>query len=280
MSTAKSTLLLFLLISSLTMAQASTMFTLSGVKKVYPVVEIMGNDIPQQHKAMIMESINETLDELQIEHSGFDQRAFALLVKSMKIDNAILVNVELVLGEQVHRLDAKEKTFALTYQSQEHFLLHKGDDVEGKLEDALVTLLDKFSEQYKEENKAILTLKAGKRGFAEAAEYETDYETAMKKAKAAKKPVMLVLVSNFCPWCRKFESRVLLKEDVNKRIHEDYIPLVLNKERDTFPKKLDMAFTPIVHFIDYKTGESYKSVAGYNNKEEFLYILRSFHKAK
>lgn len=259
---------------------ASTMFTLSGVKKVYPVVEIMGKDIGQQNKETVLESVKEILDELQIEHEGYDQRAFALLVKSMKVEQALLVNVELVLGEQVQRLDTKEKTFALTYQSQEHFLVHKGDDAADKLEDAVASLLDKFSEQYKEENKAIVKLDAGGDDFADAAGYETDYATALAKAKKAKKPIMLVLVSNFCPWCRKFEARVLLKKEVNALIHEDYIPLILNKERDAFPKKFDMAFTPIVHFIDYRTQESYKRVAGYNNKEEFLYLLRSFHEAK
>ncbi len=269
---------LFLL--SLAVAQASTMFTLSGVKKVYPVVEIMGKDISQEHKTMIMESVNETLDELGIDHEGYDQRAFALLVSSMKVGKARLVNVELVLGEQVKRLDASEKTFALTYQSREHFLLHEGDDVADKLEDTLASLMDKFAEQYKEENGAIVKIDAGGRDFATVAGYETDYATALKKARAEKKPIMLVLVSNFCPWCRKFEARVLLKKEVNALIHEDYIPLILNKERDQFPKRFDMAFTPIVHFIDYKTEKSFKSVAGYNNKEEFLYLLRSFHGAK
>ncbi len=280
MSTLKRVLFITLLINSIVVVNASTMFTLSGVKKVYPVVEIMGKDIGQEDKTMILESVNEILDELQIDHDGYDQRAFAVLVRSMKVDQALLVNVELVLGEQVHRLDTTEKTFALTYQSKEYFLLHKGDDVTDRLEDAIVTLLDKFAEQYKEENKAIVKVDAGEREFATVAGYETDYATALKKAKKAKKPLMLLLVSNFCPWCRKFEQRVLLKKDVNERIHADYIPLILNKERDSFPKKFDMSFTPIVHFIDYKTEESYKSVAGYNNKEEFLYILRSFQKEK
>lgn len=35
------------------------------------------------------------------------------------------------------------------------------------------------------------------------------------------------------------------------------------------------AMTPIVHFIDYKTGQSYYNVVGYNNREEFLHLLKS-----
>ena len=86
---------------------------------------------------------------------------------------------------------------------------------------------------------------------------------------------MLVLVSNFCPWCRKFEQRVLLKKEVNDLIQKNYIPLILNKEKDPFPKEFDTGFTPIIHFIDYKTQKSYKNVIGYNNKDEFTYILKT-----
>ncbi|MBD3797434.1 MAG: thioredoxin family protein [Campylobacterales bacterium] len=106
--------------------------------------------------------------------------------------------------------------------------------------------------------------------------YETNYDAAVKKAQKLKKPILIILVANYCPWWRKFEENVLRKKEVNSIIQNNYVPLIINKEKGGFPKEFDISFTPITHFIDYKTLKSEKMVAGYNNKEEFLYTLRKF----
>jgi thioredoxin-related protein len=191
-----------------------------------------------------------------------------------------MINIELIIGEEVKRLDNNEKTFALTYQNMGHFILKDGDDLEDVFEDTLDTMLAKFSEQYIEENKKLTKVVINEENFASEMKYETNYDAAVKKSKKLQKNIMLVLVSNFCPWCRKFEQRVLLKNEVNALIQKNYIPLILNKEKDPFPKEFDTGFTPIIHFIDYKTQKSYKNVIGYNNKDEFTYILRSDNSVK
>ena len=105
--------------------------------------------------------------------------------------------------------------------------------------------------------------------------YETNYDEAIKKGKKLHKNIMLVLVANYCPWCRKFEQRVLIKKEVNDLVQKNYIPLIINRETKKFPKKFDKSFTPIVHFIDYKTEKSNASIVGYNNKDNFVYLLKS-----
>ena len=253
---------------------SSTMFTLTGIQKVYPVVEISGNKVPKTAKSLVTELLLEMTEELGIKTNGYDQRSLAVVINERIVGKQILINVRLLLGEQVYRVGQKEKVFAITYDSVAPFLYQKEDDVLEKVEDSMDTLLSKFSEQYEDENKKVQNLSLGKKGFAEALGYETNYEEAMKRAKKEHKDVMLVLVANFCPWCRKFEERVLLKKEVNALIQKKYIPLILNKEADAFPKALDMSFTPIVHFISYKTQKSYKSVVGYNNRDEFIYLLK------
>jgi len=47
---------------------------------------------------------------------------------------------------------------------------------------------------------------------------------------------MLVLTTNYCPWCLKFETNVLQKEEVNHAVHEKYVPLVLNHDEKKFPE--------------------------------------------
>lgn len=254
---------------------ASTMFTLSGINKLYLVVEIGGKTVPQSYKSTILESLKATTDELNIDTKGYDPRSLAVLVNEMRVNDTIVINIQLLIGEEVQRLSSNEKTFALTYQTMGHFFFNEGDDIEDSFEDTFDTMLAKFSEQYTEENKKITKVVINEENFASEMKYETNYEDAVKKSKKQQKNIMLVLVSNYCPWCRKFEQRVLLKEEVNAIIQKNYIPLILNREKDPFPKEFDTGFTPIVHFIDHKTQKSYKNVIGYNNKDEFTYILKT-----
>lgn len=265
------TIFLFLLSTSL---YSSTMYTLSNIKKVYPVIEIMTKDVPQEYKSTILEEVESILNELKLDYSGHDERAFAILISSVAVNTSSVITIELLIGEQVQRAQTNEKIFAATYVHKEYFILEKGDDVEDKLEDTLSSVLDKFSEQYLEENQKLNRVKIDEENFAKEMGYETSYEEAVKKAKQTKKNIMFVVVANYCPWCRKFEQRVLLKDDVNKIIQKNYIPLILNKEKDIFPKKLKKSFSPIVYFLDYKTLEPYETVIGYNKKDEFLYFLK------
>ncbi len=265
----------FILLFMNTVLSASTMFTLSGINKLYLVVEIGGKTVPQTYKSTILESLKTVTDELKIDTKGYDPRSLAVLINETKVNETTVVNIQLLIGEEVTRLGSNEKTFALTYQSMGHFLFNENDDLEDMFEDTFDAMLAKFSEQYIEENKKITKVVINEENFASEMKYETNFDEAVKKSRKSQKNIMLVLVSNYCPWCRKFEQRVLLKNEVNDLIQKNYIPLILNREKDTFPKEFDTGFTPIVHFIDYKTQKSYKNVIGYNNKDEFTYILRS-----
>ena len=259
---------------------ASTMYTLSGIKKLYLVVEISGKTVPVSYRETILDSLKETTDELKIDTKGYDPRSLAVLIGEKVYNDTTVVNIQLVIGEEVRRLDDNEKTFALTYQSMGSFTLGEDDDLEDVFDDTFDTMLSKFSEQYQEENKKLAKVVINEENFASEMKYETNFDEAMKRAKKEQKNVMLVIVSNYCPWCRKFEQRVLLKEDVNAIIQKNYIPLIINREKDPFPKEFDTGFTPIVHFIDHKTQKSYKNVIGYNNKDEFTYILKTDSGAK
>jgi len=268
----KALILLFFINSVL---YSNTVYTLSGIKAVHPVVKIKTKKVPQEYKKMIKEEIKENLDYLKINHTGNNKKIFSIIVDSFDVAKESIISINLSIFEQVKRLDSKSTTFAATYISKTNFILNQNDDLEDKLEDALGDLFDKFLEQYEEENKKIKLLSIDQANFAKEMKYETSYLAAVKKAKKLKKDIMFLVVSNHCPWCRKFEQRVLLKKDVNDMVQKKYIPLTLNKDKDIFPKKYNKAISPIVYFIDYKTLESYEMIIGYNNKDEFLYILRN-----
>ena len=81
---------------------------------------------------------------------------------------------------------------------------------------------------------------------------------------------MFIMVANFCPWCQKFEKKVLSKKKIDVKIHKKYIPLIINREEKNFPEEFNSPFIPVMYFVDYKTNKIKKKVVGYNNKADFI----------
>lgn len=109
--------------------------------------------------------------------------------------------------------------------------------------------------------------------FAAKMNYETSYEVALKKAKEQKKDIMFFMVANFCPWCIKFEKRVLAKKDIDLKVKSKFIPLIINREEKNFPVKFKTPVVPAVYFVSYKDEKVTNKVVGYNNKDEFYSII-------
>ena len=81
-----------------TVLSASTMFTLSGINKLYLVVEIGGKTVPQTYKSTILESLKTVTDELKIDTKGYDPRSLAVLVNEMKVNDTTVINIQLLIG--------------------------------------------------------------------------------------------------------------------------------------------------------------------------------------
>ncbi|MDF1881832.1 thioredoxin family protein [Sulfurimonas sp. MAG313] len=109
--------------------------------------------------------------------------------------------------------------------------------------------------------------------FAQTMGYETSYKVAIQKAKQSNKEVMFVMVTNYCPWCRKFEKRTLVKEKVNLIVHKKYIPLILNREKGNYPKQFYTKRIPVVMFINPNNEEKIKESLGYKKVKDFVIEL-------
>lgn len=257
---------------------SESFFRLNNVKKVYPVVEVQTDKVDKRYKQYITDELAHTLKELDVNTSGHDPRALALVVSYTYVGETPALISELVIGEEVKRLDTDEKTYALTYHDREVFAIEDPKDtesIEEGLEESIDTLLTKFADQYKEDNRLRPGSKTQEKGdFAAIMGYETDYAVALAKAKKEDKELMLVLVTNYCPWCRKFEANILQKPEVDKAVKAKYIPLILNRDEKKFPEKFTSSFTPVIYFIDAKREESLHKVVGYNNREEFLELIK------
>jgi thioredoxin-related protein len=112
------------------------------------------------------------------------------------------------------------------------------------------------------------------KAFAEKMRYETSYDKAFERAKKENKKVFFLMITNYCPWCSKLEKRVLVKQEVDKAIKENYVPLIINKEEKNFPSIYKAAFTPVIFFVDAKSEEVSYTQVGYLKKSELLHLIK------
>ena len=120
----------------------------------------------------------------------------------------------------------------------------------------------------------VLTLYASPEAAKELG-YHSDYNKAMIIAKKEDKPLMLVVVTSYCPWCRKFERKSLSSKKIAPMVKSMFIPVIVDRNNDAemFPKKFQTPRIPTVFFIDPKDGMKYWESLGYLNKTEFAEAL-------
>ena len=109
--------------------------------------------------------------------------------------------------------------------------------------------------------------------FAMKYQYETDYSVALQKAKKAHKYLFFVMVTNYCPWCHKYEKRTLADEKINAEIHKRFIPLILNREKGNFPDQFKTPIVPVTYIVNHKDGSILQKEIGYKGKKDLREIL-------
>lgn len=122
-----------------------------------------------------------------------------------------------------------------------------------------------------------LLFAGGYKDFAKEMSYETNYETALNKAKKEKKNLMVLIISNFCPWCTKFEQKTLTDKTVDSAIKSKYVPLIINKEEGNFPKYLTAPIVPTVFFVKPEEEKVLHENIGFSSKAEFLNLLKELN---
>jgi hypothetical protein len=116
--------------------------------------------------------------------------------------------------------------------------------------------------------------------FAAKMSYSRDYATALSMAKKEDKVLMLLVVSNTCPWCRKFESQTLEHATIDAIIKADFIPVIVEKNADkpNFPKRYHATRIPTVYFIDPNSEELLFESMGFVRMGEYKETLEDIAK--
>ena len=139
---------------SFSVLNADTMFMLTKTNKVYPVVENYSSKLPMSIKDGIYDELRYLTDELKIDTTGYSHRTLGFIIYETVIDSKAVLNIDLVLGEQIKRIDDGEEVYALTYEKRKQFFLDglAKDQIVEKTMDSVDLLINSFMEQYKEDN--------------------------------------------------------------------------------------------------------------------------------
>ncbi len=116
--------------------------------------------------------------------------------------------------------------------------------------------------------------------YAKDMGFYRDYSSALSVAKKENKPLMLVIVADYCPWCRKLERRTLAHEDIKLRVDKEVITVIQDKKYDQgkFPLEFETPRNPTIFFIDPKSGEHFYETIGFVKYDVFSEDLNHVRK--
>jgi len=104
--------------------------------------------------------------------------------------------------------------------------------------------------------------------FSSDLDWSSDYEKALIQAKKENKFVYVLITSDSCRWCRKFEQTTLLDMDIEDRLEDEYITVHLSRDQHKIPAKFKTSPVPRHYFLDQK-GDILYDTLGYRDVEMF-----------
>ena len=103
--------------------------------------------------------------------------------------------------------------------------------------------------------------------------WNSSYAQALAKAQKENKPLMVLITSEQCRWCRKLENTTLQEDEIVARINSKFQAVNGTKDKTNYPKNLSAKMVPMSYFLDPKTGKVLYSIPGYWGSEDYNSIL-------
>ena len=102
--------------------------------------------------------------------------------------------------------------------------------------------------------------------------WQETYASAQSKAKKESKPMLVIITTEQCRWCRKLESTTLSEEAIISKINTHFVPVHVTRDKSVYPKTLSAKMVPMSYFID-GNGKIIHSMPGYWSSEDYDSIL-------
>jgi thioredoxin-related protein len=108
--------------------------------------------------------------------------------------------------------------------------------------------------------------------FASEIAWNDTYAQAQAKAKKESKPMLVIITTEECRWCRKLEATTLSDDEVVSKINSRFVPVHLTRDKSVYPKNLTAKMVPMSYFLD-GNGKVLYSMPGYWPVEDYQSIL-------
>ncbi|DAB38284.1 MAG: hypothetical protein A2552_08510 [Sulfuricurvum sp. RIFOXYD2_FULL_44_160] len=108
--------------------------------------------------------------------------------------------------------------------------------------------------------------------FASDIAWNDTYAQAQAKAKKEAKPMLVIITTEQCRWCRKLEATTLSDDEVVSKINSRFVPVHLTRDKSVYPKNLTAKMVPMSYFLD-GNGKILHSMPGYWPVEDYQSIL-------
>jgi thioredoxin-related protein len=108
-------------------------------------------------------------------------------------------------------------------------------------------------------------------GDYEDIEWELDYKDATKVANYQNKPIMVLITTKRCKWCKKMKHKTLSDDSVISRLNENFVTVEVTRREDDYPyKELRARAVPTIYFLSAEGKKIMRPVMGYWNVENFM----------
>jgi uncharacterized protein YyaL (SSP411 family) len=108
--------------------------------------------------------------------------------------------------------------------------------------------------------------------FAVEIAWNDTYAQAQAKAKKESKPMLVIITTEECRWCRKLEATTLSDDEIVSKINSRFVPVHLTRDKSVYPKNLTAKMVPMSYFLD-GNGKVLYSMPGYWPVEDYQSIL-------
>jgi len=115
--------------------------------------------------------------------------------------------------------------------------------------------------------------------YSQAGEYDDidlkiDYEEAVEIGQIDKKPIMILITSKRCKWCKKLKKKTLSNDKIINRLNENFSVVEVTRKKDDYPyKKLRARAVPTIYFLGSNGKPFMRPIIGYWNVENFSSYL-------
>jgi uncharacterized protein YyaL (SSP411 family) len=123
----------------------------------------------------------------------------------------------------------------------------------------------------------VLTLAASTLSQAEGVKFfEESFESALKEAKKASKPVFIDFYTDWCGWCKVLDRETYPNKEVAALLTKSFVSIKVDAEKGNGPelsKRYDVSGFPTLLIVDDK-GEELDRIIGYRPPEKFISELK------